>query len=39
MSDAARSLLEARFEAPNRDLYGLIGRDLGWSRPRPVAAR
>jgi Sulfotransferase domain len=39
MSDAARSLLEARFDEPNRRLYELIGRDLGWSRPRPVAAR
>ena len=38
MSDAARSLLEARFEQPNRELYELLGRDLGWSRPRPVAA-
>ena len=37
MSDAARSLLEARFEQPNRELYELLGRDLGWSRP-PVAA-
>jgi Sulfotransferase domain len=39
MSDEARSLLEARFEEPNRQLYELVGRDLGWSRPRPVAAR
>jgi hypothetical protein len=39
MSEAARACLEARFEEPNRELYGLIGRDLGWSRPRPVAAR
>ena len=39
MSDAARSLLEARFEEPNRQVYELVGRDLGWSRPRPVAAR
>jgi hypothetical protein len=38
MSDAARSVLEARFEAPNRELYELLGRDLGWTRPRPVAA-
>jgi hypothetical protein len=38
MSDAARTLLEARFEAPNRELYELLGRDLGWSRPQPVAA-
>jgi hypothetical protein len=38
MSDAARVLLEARFEQPNRELYELLGRDLGWSRPRPVAA-
>ncbi len=38
MSDAARSLLEARFEAPNRQLYEMLGRDLGWPRPRPVAA-
>jgi hypothetical protein len=39
MSDEARTLLERRFEEPNRQLYGLVGRDLGWSRPRPVAAR
>jgi hypothetical protein len=39
MSDTARALLEARFDEPNRELYELIGRDLGWSRPRPVAAR
>jgi Sulfotransferase domain len=39
MSDEARSLLEARFEEPNRQVYELVGRDLGWSRPRPVAAR
>jgi hypothetical protein len=39
MSDAARSLLEARFDEPNRELYELIGRDLGWSRPRPVATQ
>jgi hypothetical protein len=38
MSEAARSLLEARFEQRNRELYELLGRDLGWSRPRPVAA-
>jgi len=38
MSDGARALLEARFEEPNRELYALLGRDLGWSRPRPVAA-
>ena len=38
MSDAARSLLTARFDEPNRELYELIGRDLGWSSPRPVAA-
>jgi hypothetical protein len=38
MSDAARALLEACFDEPNRELYELIGRDLGWSRPRPVAA-
>ena len=39
MSDGARSLLEAGFEEPNRQVYELVGRDLGWSRPRPVAAR
>jgi hypothetical protein len=38
MSDAARAFLEARFEAPNRELADLLGRDLGWSAPRPVAA-
>ena len=38
MSDAARSLLTARFDEPNQELYELIGRDLGWSSPRPVAA-
>ncbi|HSD00848.1 MAG TPA: sulfotransferase domain-containing protein [Gaiellales bacterium] len=38
MSDSARALLEARFDGPNRELYELLGRDLGWSRPRPVAA-
>ena len=38
MSDAARTLLEARFEAPNRELQELLGRDLGWAAPRPVAA-
>jgi hypothetical protein len=38
MSEAARTLLEARFEEPNRELYGLLGRDLGWSRPQPVGA-
>lgn len=38
MSDAARGLLEARFEAPNRELSELLGRDLGWSAPRPVTA-
>ena len=38
MSDAARALLEARFDGPNRELYALLGRDLGWSRPQPVAA-
>jgi Sulfotransferase domain len=38
MSDAARTLLEARFEAPNGELYELLGRDLGWPRPQQVAA-
>ena len=38
MSDAARTLLEARFEVPNRELQELLGRDLGWAAPRPVAA-
>ncbi|HYX87388.1 MAG TPA: sulfotransferase domain-containing protein [Gaiellales bacterium] len=39
MSPEARAFLEARFEAPNAALYRLLGRDLGWSRPHPVAAR
>jgi hypothetical protein len=38
MSDAARGFLEARFEGPNRELAELLGRDFGWSAPRPVAA-
>jgi Sulfotransferase domain len=38
MSDAARTALERRFQGPNRELYDLLGRDLGWSRPQPVAA-
>ena len=38
MSDQARSLLEGRFEEPNRQVYELVGRDLGWSRSQSVAA-
>jgi hypothetical protein len=38
MSDAARTLLEARFEGPNLELCDLLGRDVGWSAPRTVAA-
>ena len=31
MQPATRARLAEEFEEPNRRLYGLLGRELGWS--------